>query len=350
MEALRDQRSLSSIGRPMRIVKKLLIGLAAFVFVVYASLVAYAYWPGQPEVPVSELAKPGDEFVQVNGVDLRYRTYGTRGEGKPNLLLIHGFANSLQSWRSVAPLLAQDCYVVAIDMPGYGLSDKPVEFDYHNGPQATMMVQAARALGLTRPIYVGHSLGGAIALRAANEDPDTSGLVVMNPGLLTTGVPKLVQLTIPPLPRLSAKQFGSRDFRGRFLELSYLNPDIVTPEVLDDVMLASRSEGYMAGMTSLMKQYSEGEELPMLGQVRVPTLIVWGNGDRNKLLSEADDLQARIPGSELVRFDGVGHYVHEEAPEGVAAAMLAAFARWELLPAAREQGPAPTSPAAPRPT
>lgn len=347
MGALRDPRPLSSIGKHMRILRKLLIGLVAFAAFAYVALFAYAYWPGEPEVPVSQLAKPGDRFVRVNDVDLRYRTYGTPGPGKPDVLLIHGFANTLQSWRSVAPLLAADCHIVAVDMPGYGLSDKPVEFDYHNGPQATIMVAAAEALGLERPIYVGHSLGGAIALRAANEDPEASGLVLMNPGLLTTGVPKIVQLTLPPLPRLSARQFGSRDFRSNFLARSYVNPQILTAEVLDDVMIASRSEGYMAGMTSLMKQYSEGEELPMLGQVRVPTLIVWGNADRNKLLSEADDLQASIPGAELVRFEGAGHYVHEEAPEGVAAAMLAAFRRWNLLP---DPAAPATSPADPRST
>lgn len=312
----------------MRILKKLLIGLVAFLVVAYLALCVYAYWPGEPETPAHELATADDRFVSVNGLNLRYREYGTPGSDKPNLLLIHGFANSLQSFRGIAPLLASCCYVVAIDLPGYGLSDKPVEFDYHNGPQATMMVAAAKALDLSNPIYVGHSLGGAIALRAALEDRAAGGLVLMNPGILTTGVPKLVQLTIPPLPRLSAKQFGSRSFRERFMKLSYLDPSIITPQVMDDVMIASRSEGYRTGMTSLMQQYSEGEEPPMLPNVKVPTLILWGNADRNKLLSEADDLQSRIPGAELVRFEKAGHYVHEEQPEGVAKAMEDAFARW----------------------
>lgn len=312
----------------MRILKKLLIGLVGFLVVAYLAICAYAYWPGEPETPAKELATADDRFISVNGLQLRYREYGTPGADKPNVLLIHGFANSLQSFRGIAPLLANCCFVVAIDLPGYGLSDKPVEFDYHNGPQATMMVAAAKALQLSNPIYVGHSLGGAIALRAALEDRDAAGLVLMNPGILTTGVPKLVQLTIPPLPRLSAKQFGDRNFRERFMKLSYLDPSIITPQVMDDVMIASRSEGYRTGMTSLMQQYSEGEEIPMLANVKVPTLILWGNADRNKLLSEADDLQSRIPGAELVRFDKAGHYVHEEQPEGVAKAMEEAFARW----------------------
>jgi pimeloyl-ACP methyl ester carboxylesterase len=264
------------------------------------------------------------------------------------VVLIHGFANSLQSWRLLAPRLADCCHVVAFDMPGYGLSDKPVDYDYHNAPQAQVIVKAAGKLGLERPIYVGHSLGGAIALHSALIDRGSSGLVLMNPGILTTGVPKIVQVTLPPLPRLAAKQFGSRAFRERFLKLSYVHPEIVTPEVVDAVMLGARSEGYMAGTTSLMKQYREGEELPLLGKVTVPTLIAWGNQDRNKLLSEADDLKRMIPGAELVRFTDAGHYVHEEQPEGVARAIEAWIRQHGLAapaPAPPTPAPVPATPA-----
>jgi pimeloyl-ACP methyl ester carboxylesterase len=307
----------------MRLLKRILGTLFALVAVAWIALGTWAYWPAAPELPVAQLATDDDHFVTVDGLRLRYRSYGSAGEGRPELLLIHGFANSLQSFRLLAPRLADCCHVVAIDMPGYGLSDKPVDFDYHNGPQAAVMVAAARALGLRHPIYVGHSLGGAVALQAVVRDPAAAGLVLMNPGILTTGVPKLVQLTVPPLPRMSAKLFGSREFRGEFLRKSYVDPSLVTPEVIDAVMLGSRSAGYMAGMTSLMKQYAEGEEIALAARVRVPTLIPWGDRDRNKLRSEADELQRLIAGAELVRFAGAGHYVHEEAAEGVANAIKA---------------------------
>jgi len=305
----------------MRMIKRVVGSLVGLVVVAWIALTAWAYWPGEAEIPVAQLAAEADRFVVVDGIRLRYRSWGEAGEGRPDLLLIHGFANSLQSFRLLAPRLAACCHVVAIDMPGYGLSDKPVDFDYHNSPQAAVMVAAAKALGLHHTVYVGHSLGGAIALQAVVRDAEASGLVLMNPGILTTGVPKIVRLTVPPLPRMSAKMFGSRAFRSDFLSKSYVNPSLVTPAVIDDVMLGARSEGYMAGMTSLMKQYSEGEEIALAARVRVPTLITWGDQDRNKLRSEADDLQRLIAGSELVRFAGSGHYVHEEAAEGVAKAI-----------------------------
>ncbi len=305
----------------MRILRRLLWGIGILLLTVWGGLAAWAYWPGPDEQPVAALATAQDRFVDVNGLKLRYREYGQAAPGRPDLLLIHGFANSLQSWRELAPLLLDDAHAIAIDMPGYGLSAKPAEFDYHNGPQAQTMIAAARALGLQHVVYVGHSLGGAIALQAAVKDPDARGLVLMNPGIITTGVPKIVQLTVPPLPRMSARIFGDRAFRERFLKTSYMKPEMVTAAVIDDVMLGARSEGYRTGMTSLMKQYAEGEEIALAPQVHVPTLIAWGDRDRNKALAEANQLQALLPGSKLVRFPDAGHYVHEEAAAGVAQAL-----------------------------
>lgn len=307
----------------MRTLKRLLLALTATLLAVWSLAMAWAYWPGETEVPVETLLGPDDRLLEIAGLQLRYREWGERHAEQPSLLLLHGFANSLQSFRELAPRLADQHHVIAIDMPGYGLSDKPVDYDYHNGPQAEMMIEAARALGLSRVVYVGHSLGGAIALQAAIKDPNTVGLVLLNPGILSTGVPKIVQVTLPPLPRMSAKLFASRDFRGNFLRRSYVDPTLVTEQVIDDVMLGARTEGYMQGMTSLMSQYAEGEEIALARRIDVPTLIPWGNEDRNKPATEAEALQQLIPGSKLVRLPNAGHYVHEEAAAAVASVMLA---------------------------
>jgi pimeloyl-ACP methyl ester carboxylesterase len=306
----------------MRTLKRFGLGLLGCLLALWLVAMAWAYWPTGPETPVETLLTADDRIVTVNGLRLRYREWGEATPDQPSLLLLHGFANSLQSFRELAPRLAVCCHVIAIDMPGFGLSDKPVNYDYHNGPQAETLIDAARALGLERVVYVGHSLGGAIALQAAVKDTKTAGLVLLNPGILSTGVPKIVQVTLPPLPRMSAKLFASREFRGNFLRNSYINPDIVTEEVIDEVMLGAQVEGYMQGMTSMMTQYAEGEEIALASQVTVPTLIPWGNADRNKPSSEAETLQRLIPESRLVRFESAGHYVHEEAPEEVAQSII----------------------------
>ena len=306
----------------MRILRRIGVGLLTTVLALWALAAAWAYWPQPAGVPAARLAAPEDRFVDLDGLRLRYREYGRPGPGRPDLLLIHGFGNSLQSFRLLGPQLAACCHAVAIDMPGYGLSAKPATHDYHNGPQAAVLVRAAARLGLRGVIYVGHSLGGAVAMHAAVQDPAAAGLVLLNPGIISTGVPKIVQVSVPPLPRMSARLFANREFRGSFLRKSYVDPSLVTEQVIDDVMLGARTDDWYAGVTVLMGHYVEGEEIALAARVRVPTLIPWGNADRNKPPGEADELQRMLPGSTLVRFPAAGHYVHEEAAEGVARAIV----------------------------
>jgi pimeloyl-ACP methyl ester carboxylesterase len=306
----------------MRFLKRALWLCTALLVMSWVGVTIWAYWPYPSEQAVTALAEKEDRFVSVDGLTLRYREWGSKQADRASLLLIHGFGNSLQSFRTLAPLLAQTHHVIAIDMIGYGLSEKPINYDYHNGPQALMLMRAAHQLGLDHIVYVGHSLGGAVALQAVVQDERAGGLVLLNPGIISTGVPKIVQVTLPPLPRMSAKLFARREFRSRVLKKSYVNPEIVTEQVIDDVMLAAQSEGYMRGTTSLMTQYREGEEIALATNVKVPVLIPWGDQDRNKPLQEATELQALLPGSTLVRFSNAGHYVHEEAPTEVAQAIV----------------------------
>lgn len=313
----------------MRIIRRILTGLVLLVLVLYVGLVVYAYWPtGIEEVPARQLAGPADRFVVVNGLELRYRTYGEPRPERPNLVLIHGFGNSLQSFRLLAPLLVDDYYVITMDLPGFGLSAKPVDHDYHNPAQARLVGDFSRALGLDEVIVGGHSLGGAIALRVAINEREVIGLVLMNPGIITTGVPWIAEYYFFPLPRLSARQFGNREFRERLLKRSFINPEIVTDEVMDDLMLAVRSDGYLTGTTSLMGQYTAATEAELLADVELPTLIVWGKEDRNKSRGELEQLRQGLRDSMVVEVTGAGHYVHEENPTQVAQGLIDAKPMW----------------------
>ena len=91
----------------MKFLRRLFIGAFACLVCAWIGLVVYAYWPtGVEERPARELAGPDDKFVSVDGLELRYREYGEAGPDRPTLVLIHGFGNSLQSFRLLAPLLA----------------------------------------------------------------------------------------------------------------------------------------------------------------------------------------------------------------------------------------------------
>lgn len=317
----------------MKILKRLGQGLLLFMLLLWAGMAIYAYWPtGIEEVPARELAGAADRFIEVDGLELRYREFGTRRDNLPSLLLIHGFGNSLQSFRELAPRLAPAYHVISADMPGFGLSAKPADWDYGNASQARMMAELIRALDLDSVVVGGHSLGGAIAMRVAIDAPEAVGLVLMNPGIINTGVPVIAEYYFFPLQRLSAKQFGNRSFREAFLKNSYVRPEIITPAVVDDLMMTVKSEGYMSGMTSMMGQYSAASEGPLMPDVRVPVMIAWGEQDRNKDEAELQALIAGMsnaPAVEVVRVPDAGHYVHEEGAAAVADALIAAREFWQ---------------------
>ncbi|MDH3977509.1 MAG: alpha/beta hydrolase [Gammaproteobacteria bacterium] len=314
----------------MKIIRRIFGSLLTLLGLLYIGLIAYAYWPtGIEEVPARTLAGENDQFVIVEGLELRYQTFGTPGSGKPNLVLIHGFGNSLQSFRLLAPLLADDFYVVTFDMPGFGLSEKPVDYDYGNANQARMTSAFMKKIGIENPVIGGHSLGGAIALRVALNEPDVSGLLLINPGIINTGVPKITAYLPFPFQRLSAKQFGNREFRERFLKTSFINPDVVTEDVMDNLMLAPRSEGYMSGSTAMMGFYEEATEYLMLPDVEVPTIILWGALDRNKSPEELAQLEDGLKNDLTIQVETAGHYVHEEGAEESAAGLIANKSVWQ---------------------
>lgn len=318
----------------MKWLKRIVIGMAALLAIGWLGLVAYAYWPtGMIEVPARQLATPDDQFVSVEGLQIRYRTWGEPAPGRPVALLIHGFANSLQSFRRLAPLLTSHYYVVAYDMPGYGLSAKPAPFDYRNANQARVAGELIRTLGLRDVVVAGHSLGGAIALRVALTAPEAAGLVLLNPGVVTTGVPPIAKYLFWPLPRIQAKLFGDEEFRAGFLRRSFVDPAIVTPEVVADLSRTARSEGYLSGMSHLMGQYQDADEVPMLAGVRVPSVVIFGAQDRGKPdpRGEFEELKRRLPDSEGAWVGISGHYVQEEAPAETAAAMNALAERITAL-------------------
>lgn len=312
----------------MRIIKKLLGGIVGLLALLYLGIAAYAYWPGPAGTPAEQLASADDQFVDAGGIKLRYRVWGEARPELPTLVLIHGFANTVQTFRDLAPALEQDYQTIALDMPGFGLSDKPVDHDYSNASQAAVVVDFIRALELDNVVIGGHSMGGALALHVAEQAPEVTGMILMNPGIITTGVPSTAEISVFPLPRLSAKTFGSRDFRERFLKTSYVNPDIVTPQVIDDVMIGAQTDDYLSGTTEMMKYYKSGDEAGMLADLRVPALIVWGVEDKGKPDGEAEQLRDMLPISRLAKVADAGHYVHEEKPLESAAAIIAAKDFW----------------------
>jgi pimeloyl-ACP methyl ester carboxylesterase len=312
----------------MKLIRRILAGIAALLLVIYIGSIVYAYWPAEPGVPATELAGADDRFIDADGIRLRYQAWGQPVPRQPTLVLIHGFANSVQTFRDLGPALADDYQVIALDMPGFGLSGKPDDRIYSNETQGATVAAFIEALALDNVVIGGHSMGGALSLHVAEQSSRVTGMILLNPGIITTGVPKITEYQFFPLPRLSAKTFSDREFRKNFLARAYVNPEIITEQVIDDIMLGTYTDDYLSGTTQMMNFYKSGDEEIMLAKVRVPTLIVWGVEDKGKPDGEAELLRDILPNGRLVLVQNAAHYVHEEKPAETAAAIIAAKEFW----------------------
>jgi pimeloyl-ACP methyl ester carboxylesterase len=301
-----------------RLIKRMFQTTVLVICAFYAFLIVYAYIPSEV-IPLDELRSPDDKFFRHFEHQVRYQTLSEFSSENPNLILIHGFGNSLGTWDSLGSRLNKAYNVYSIDMIGFGLSEKPVDYKYTNLNQASIIESFAKAMDMESFIVGGHSLGGAVAMHVAINNEKTQGLILFNPGIINTGVPEFSKYLnlIFPMSRVSAKQFANRDFREGFLKQSYYDPSIVTEKVMDRVILGSQTKDYMSGMSSMLSKTYNSNEAELMNKVKLPTLIVFGIEDRNKSMEEAEELRDGFTNSRLEIIQNAGHYVHEESPVSV---------------------------------
>ncbi len=146
-----------------------------------------------------------DKSVIANSLRFHYRDWG--GRGWP-VLMLHGLNSTSHTWDLVAPLLVEHARLIAVDLRGHGLSDKP-ETDYDFAALGTDILELAGALELDRPVLLGHDWGARIALwLAAHHSVSIGGLILLDGGmtalnarpweevLAEMGPPKLSGLTV----------------------------------------------------------------------------------------------------------------------------------------------------------
>lgn len=121
----------------------------------------------------------GGHVLELDGPDLNVREYGPPGERA--VVLLHGYSSSIEWWGRVAPQLARDQRVIAIDLVGHGGSEAPGDSTaYRSAEQAKAVHNALVALGVRRAVLIGHSMGGAVSAEVARQYPETVERVVVS--------------------------------------------------------------------------------------------------------------------------------------------------------------------------
>lgn len=255
-----------------------------------------------------------------------------RGHGSP-VVLLHGLGGSTYSWRFIAPILARTHRVIALDLKGFGRSDKPFDRAYSAADQARLVAAFLTRRGLHQVTLVGHSFGGAVALLTAiqlkRHDP--------------TRIAKLVLIDAPALPQpLTAVVAFMRQPVLPYILLTALPADIATRLALassstqrltrhytDADADAYAAPFYDAAARHAYIQTARQIAPPRLDtllaayrSVRQQTLLVWCTNDRIVPLATGQRLATLLPNARLEQIEGCNHAPTDEAPDALARSLI----------------------------
>lgn len=251
-----------------------------------------------------------------------HTSYLVAGSGPP-VLLLHGGGGSAIGWYPAFAPLAVRYRVIAPDMVGHGLSDKPSA--RYDRPYLRAWLEAfLDGLGIERASIVAHSTGGAVALQLALDSPERlDKLVLVNSVGLGPGARIPVTLA---LLMMWQNVFPTRALGQWFLKHYVLS----APEQVNDAMLAlEQYERCLIGLPGGRRFFWQGRgrvlrPFPMrdLARVRHPTLLIWGDADRNYPLAQAEAALQVMPNARLEVIHKAGHVCFREQPAQCAKALI----------------------------
>ncbi|MGL4306962.1 MAG: 4,5:9,10-diseco-3-hydroxy-5,9,17-trioxoandrosta-1(10),2-diene-4-oate hydrolase [Mycobacteriaceae bacterium] len=258
-------------------------------------------------------------FAQVRpDLKLHYHEAGV-GNG-PTIVLLHGGGPGASSWTNYSQniaVLSQSFHVLAVDQPGFGLSDKPVDHPQYFTHSAGALKDFFDTVKIDKAALIGNSLGGGTAVRFALDFPDRAGrLVLMGPGGLsinlfaadpTEGVRNLSKFAYEP----------TRENLESFIRIMVFNQKLVTDQLIDERFASASTKESLAAMKAMGKSFSSSDfEQGMLWReaykLRQRVLLIWGREDRVNPLDGALVALKTIPRAELHVFGGCGHWAQLE--------------------------------------
>ncbi|HEY8562995.1 MAG TPA: alpha/beta fold hydrolase [Pyrinomonadaceae bacterium] len=253
---------------------------------------------------VSAQTAPQEKTATVFGAKIRYLEAGDAA--KPKVILLHGLGGSAENWQSplgsTVTALAANYHVIAPDQVGFGKSDKPL-LKYRVATFVDFLDKFMTELKIEKASLVGNSMGGWVAGLAAIKYPNRVEKIVLADaaGIIPANV---------NLSEIYQLNNSTRDEIRANMKRLFANPLLQNNEGLVDQFMTARvaaNDGYT--INALIDSIGRREDFlnERLGEIKKPTLIIWGRQDGIVPVSDASVFNKGINGSQLIIFENCGH-------------------------------------------
>lgn len=272
-------------------------------------------------VPVKPLEQlhpdPDNHLLRIDDTNVYVEQ---SGRGEP-VLLIHGFGASTYSWRMVIPELAENYRVVALDLYGFGWTERPDDWNrYTRDGQVELILGVMDALEIDTAHFVGHSYGGSISMALAADHPDrVRSMVLVNSAAVDYPMNRRKWFARVGLFNFAyVRGLALRQgFVERVMGKAYYDDSLVTDELIEAYLDRLRVEGAAQGFRGLSRPLPESQR--PRGNIRyedldVPTLLLWGAQDELITIDVGRYHAQFFPDIQFVAIEGAGHAPMEERP------------------------------------
>lgn len=262
------------------------------------------------------------EHLQVAGL----KTYVvSAGSGSP-VILLHGLGASTYSWRLLQPLLAAHHTVYAVDLPGFGRTDKPADFDYSFQGFSNWAVALLDELGLKQAAFIGNSMGAATAVRLALVEPGrVRCLGLLGSPFYIGNHPKLMwPMRWPVVGRVYEALLG-RWAVSIVAPTAFYDRSLVTEDVIDEYALALKERGGRFAVAEFLRRAIPPDAAAWMERYKtlaVPALVIRGEHDGVVDRASSERFCREAPRARFLHMPACGHAPQEEKPAEVATALL----------------------------
>ena len=284
------------------------------------------------------------QFASVEGARVRFID---KGQGPP-VVLIHGFAASLDTWDKVVPELATTHRVIALDLKGFGWTDRP-EGDYSPAAEARLVLALLDQLGVKRAAFVAHSWGSSVAMALALAAPDrVSRIALYDAWVYEEQLPTTFLVA-------RAGGIGELIFAAFYdqrpderMSLAFYDKALLSEKLVEEVERALDRPGTAAAALAAVRGQRFTEQQAKYRTIDKPVLLLWGREDVVTTLKFGERLSLDLPHARLVVYPQCGHFPMIEA-RSASTAELAKFLAEDTVSSSPESPRAAASAETPKP-